>query len=321
MKTFRKLNNLLGWIVFAFASWVYLSTIEPTASWWDCGEYIATTFKLQVGHPPGAPFFQLLGRFFCLFAFGDTSKVAMMVNSMTALSSSATILLLFWSITMLGLKFTPKDEELSQGRMFAILGSGLVGALAYTFSDSFWFSAVEGEVYGMSSLFTALVFWAILKWDQVADKPHSQKWIILIAYLMGLSIGVHLLNLLAIPAIALVYYFRKYKTTWKGAIITLGISFLVLALIMFLIIPYTVNLAGKYEILFVNDFGLPFNSGSIFYFLVLIGAMVWSIRFTYQDNHKIIDYVIGGVLMLLLAVFSWVPSLVFIGGIRASLAG
>ncbi len=312
MKTFRKLNNLLGWIIFAFASWVYLSTIEPTASWWDCGEYISTTFKLMVGHPPGAPFFQLLGRFFCLFAFGDLSKVAMMVNTMTALSSSGTILLLFWSITMLGLKFSPKGEELSKGRMYAILGSGLVGALAYTFSDSFWFSAVEGEVYGMSSLFTALVFWAILKWDQVADEPHSQRWIILIAYLMGLSIGVHLLNLLAIPAIALVFYFRKYKTTWKGVVLTLGISFLILALIMFMIIPYTVNLAGKYEILFVNDFGLPFNSGTVFYFIVLIGALVWSIRFTYQQNHSIINYILGAVLILLLSIFSWTTFIGFL---------
>ncbi|MFA5971768.1 MAG: DUF2723 domain-containing protein [Lentimicrobiaceae bacterium] len=304
MKTFRKLNSLLGWIVFAFASWVYLSTIEPTASWWDCGEYISTAFKLQVGHPPGAPFFQLLGRFFSLFAFGDTSKVAMMINIMSALSSAATILFLFWSITMLGLKFT-KDEEISTGRMYAILGSGLVGALAYTFTDSFWFSAVEGEVYAMSSFFTAIVFWAILKWDQVADQPHSQRWIIFIAYLMGLSIGVHLLNLLAIPAIALVFYFRKYKTTWKGVVLTLGIAFFILSFIMFLVIPYTVNLAGKYEILFVNDFGLPFNSGTLFYFLILVGALVWSLRFTYQQKHSTLNYIVGGALLLLLSIFSW----------------
>ena len=304
MKTFRKLNNLLGWLVFAISSWVYLSTVEPTASWWDCGEYISTAFKLQVGHPPGAPLFQLLGRFFSLFAFGDLSKVAIMVNYMSALSSSATILFLFWSITMLGLKFT-KDEEISTGRMFAILGSGLVGALAYTFTDSFWFSAVEGEVYAMSSFFTAIVFWAILKWDQAADQPHSQRWIIIIAYLMGLSIGVHLLNLLAIPAIALVFYFRKYKTTWKGVVLTLGISFFILAFIMFLVIPYTVNLAGKYEILFVNSYGLPFNSGTLFYFIVLIGALVWSIRFTYQAKHSVVNYIVGSVLLLLLAAFSW----------------
>jgi len=304
MKTFKTLNNLLGWLVFALSSWVYLSTVEPTASWWDCGEYISTAFKLQVGHPPGAPLFQLLGRFFSLFAYGDTSSVALMVNYMSAISSSATILFLFWSITMLGLKFT-NDKEISTGRMLAILGSGLVGSMAYTFSDSFWFSAVEGEVYAMSSFFTAIVFWAILKWDLVHDKPHSQRWIILIAFLMGLSIGVHLLNLLAIPAIALVFYFRKYKTTWKGTITTLGISFFILAFIMFLVIPYSVSLAGKYEIIFINTFGLPFNSGTLFYLLVLVGALVWSIRFTYQTKHSVLNYIIGGTLLLLLSVFSW----------------
>lgn len=304
MKNFLKLNNLLGWVVFAFASWVYLSTVEPTASWWDCGEYISTAFKLQVGHPPGAPFFQLAGRFFSLLAFGDTVKVALMINIMSALCSSATIMFLFWSITMLGLKFS-KGEEFSQGRMFAILGSGLVGALAYTFSDSFWFSAVEGEVYAMSSFFTAIVFWAILKWDRVAEQPHSHRWIIFIAYLMGLSIGVHLLNLLAIPAIALVFYFRKYKTTWKGVLLTLGVSFAILSFIMFMVIPYTVSLAGKYEILFINSLGLPFNSGSVFYFLVLTGALVWGIRFTNQPKHSALNYSIGAVLLLLLAVFSW----------------
>jgi len=316
MKTFRKLNNLLGWITFAIASWVYLSTIEPTASWWDCGEYISTAFKLQVGHPPGAPLFQLVGRFFSLFAFNDTSHVAMMINIMSALSSSFTILFLYWSITMLGLKFT-KNEELTQGRMFAILGSGLVGALAYTFSDSFWFSAVEGEVYAMSSFFTAIVFWAILKWDLVADQPHSQRWIILIAFLMGLSIGVHLLNLLAIPAISLVFYFRKYPTTWKGVLVTLGISFLILSFIMYLLIPYTVNLAGKYEITFVNDFGLPFNSGTLFYFVVLTGALAWSIRFTYRLKHNMVEYIIGAALLLLLAIFSWTTfiGLLIIAGI------
>ncbi len=311
MKTFRKLNNMLGWIVFAFASWVYLSTIEPTASWWDCGEYISTAYKLQVGHPPGAPFFHLLGRFFSLFAFGDASKVAMMVNIMSALSSSATILFLFWSISMLGLKIG-KDNELTSGRMYTILGSSLVGALAYTFSDSFWFSAVEGEVYALSSFFTAIVFWAILKWDQVADQPHSQRWIIFIAYLMGLSIGVHLLNLLAIPAIALVFYFRKYKTNWKGVVYTLGFSFLILSFIMFMVIPYTVSLAGKYEILFVNNFGLPFNTGTFFYFMVLVAALVWSIRFTFHSKHRKQDYIIGFILIIQLAVFSLVTFLCFL---------
>ena len=311
MKTFRKLNNVLGWLTFGVAAWVYLSTIEPTASWWDCGEYISTAFKLEVGHPPGAPLFQLIGRFASLFAFGDVTKVAMMVNAMSALCSAFTILFLYWSITMLGLKFT-KDADISKGRMFAILGSGLVGALAYTFTDSFWFSAVEGEVYAMSSFFTAIVFWSILKWDQVHDQPHSQRWIILIAFLMGLSIGVHLLNLLAIPAIALVFYFRKYKTTWKGTLITLGISFFILAFIMFMVIPYTVSLASKYEITFVNDLGLPFNIGTIFYFLVLFGAIVWGIRFTYHYQHTKSEYALGATLLLLLSIFSWFTFLGFI---------
>ncbi|MBK7172823.1 MAG: DUF2723 domain-containing protein [Bacteroidales bacterium] len=309
MDKFRKLNNLFGWLSFGVAAFVYLSTIEPTASWWDCGEYISTAFKLQVGHPPGAPLFQLIGRFFSLFAFGDLSKVAMMVNIMSALSSAFTILFLFWTITMLGLKFV-KESEITLGESIAILGSGLVGSLAYTFSDSFWFSAVEGEVYAMSSFFSAIVFWAILKWERVHDQPHSLKWIILIAYLVGLSIGVHLLNLLAIPAIALVFYYRRYsKVTWKGGLIALGISFVILAFIMFWIIPWTVNLAGKYEIMFVNEFGLPFNSGTVFYFIVLIGAILWSLRFTYKDTHSMVDYILGVVLLLLLAIFSWVSIL------------
>jgi hypothetical protein len=317
MDRFRKLNNLFGWLSFGVAAFVYLSTIEPTASWWDCGEYISTAFKLQVGHPPGAPLFQLIGRFFSLFAFGDLSRVAMMVNIMSALSSAFTILFLFWTITMLGLKFV-KESEITVGESIAILGSGLVGSLAYTFSDSFWFSAVEGEVYAMSSFFSAIVFWAILKWERVHDQPHSLKWIILIAYLVGLSIGVHLLNLLAIPAIALVFYYRKYsKVTWKGGMIALGISFVILAFIMFWIIPWTVNLAGKYEIMFVNEFGLPFNSGTIFYFIVLIGAILWSLRFTYRDTHSIGEYILGGLLLLSLAIFSWVSILALVALIGA----
>ncbi|MDP8229463.1 MAG: DUF2723 domain-containing protein, partial [Candidatus Electryoneaceae bacterium] len=210
MEKFKKYNNIFGWIAFLVATIVYFLTLEPTASWWDCGEYIATAYKLQVGHPPGAPFFQLLGRFFSLFAFGDTANVAMMINAMSALSSSFTVLFLFWSITMLAKKIVITDNKWTDSKIFAVLGSGLVGALAFTFSDSFWFSAVEGEVYAMSSFFTAIVFWAILKWEAVANEKHAFRWIILIAFLVGLSIGVHLLNLLAIPAIAFVYYFKKY---------------------------------------------------------------------------------------------------------------
>ncbi|MFZ4463906.1 MAG: DUF2723 domain-containing protein, partial [Bacteroidales bacterium] len=186
--SFKKLNDLVGWAVFAIATLTYFATLEPTASWWDCGEYIATAYKLQVGHPPGAPLFQMLGRFFSLFAFGDTSRVALMINAMSALSSSFTILFLFWTITMLARKFMlDGGKEENKANQYAVLAAGAIGALAYTFSDSFWFSAVEGEVYAMSSFFTAVVFWAILKWERVADEPHNYRWLLFIAYLIGLS--------------------------------------------------------------------------------------------------------------------------------------
>ncbi|MCK4568825.1 MAG: DUF2723 domain-containing protein [Bacteroidales bacterium] len=274
MENYIKLNRLLAWLVFLIATLVYFLTLEPTASWWDCGEYIATAYKLQVGHPPGAPLFQLLGRFFSLFAFGDTANVAMMVNVMSALSSSFTILFLFWTITMLGRKLVPQDKELSKANMYAILGSGLVGSLAFAFSDSFWFSAGEGEVYAMSSFFTAITFWAILRWERVADEKHADRWIILIAFLVGLSIGVHMLNLLAIPAIAFVYYFKKYKASTKGAIITFVVSMILLSIIMFAIIPGIVSLSTEFELFFINTIGLPFNSGTIIYFGVLIGLII-----------------------------------------------
>lgn len=284
MKRYQLYNNILGWFVFVIASYVYFSTIEPTASWWDCGEYIATAYKLQVGHPPGAPFFQLMGRFFSLFAFGDTAKVALMVNIMSALFSSLTILFLFWSITALVRKVVIKDEEYSDGRIFTVLGGGLVGALAYTFSDSFWFSAVEGEVYAMSSFFTALVFWSILKWERVADEKHSSRWLILIAYLIGLSVGVHLLNLLAIPAIAYVFYFRKYQVTRKGVISTAVISFALLAFIMYVVIPEIVELFAKTELIFVNTFRLPFNSGTVFLALLLISLITVGVMATSRSE-------------------------------------
>jgi len=287
MNSYKKLNLIFGWIVFAIATLTYFLTVEPTASWWDCGEYIATAYKLQVGHPPGAPLFQMLGRFFSLFAFGDVSKVALMVNIMSALSSSFTILFLYWTITHLAKKIIVKEEEMTQGNMYAILGSGVVGALAYTFSDSFWFSAVEGEVYAMSSLFTAIVFWAILRWEQESDGHHASRWIILIAYLIGLSIGVHLLNLLAIPAIAFVYYFKKYKPSLKGIIITGIISMFLLGLIMKGIITWVVQLSSFFELTFVNSFGLPFNSGTAFYFIALIGLIVWGLKYT-RRKQKVI---------------------------------
>src|SRR5688572_22448617 len=237
VKNYQSFNNALGWLAFFIAFCVYYATVEPTGSFWDCGEYIATAYKLQVGHPPGGPMFQLIGRIFSLFAFGDVTKVALMINLVSCVSSAFCILFLFWTITSFAKKIVLRNGEMTEGNVLAILGSGLVGALAYTFSDTFWFSAVEGEVYATSSFFTAIVFWAILKWENVANERHSSRWIILIAYLVGLSIGVHLLNLLAIPALAFVYYFKKYETTRKGLIYTTLISIGILAIVMYGVIP------------------------------------------------------------------------------------
>jgi hypothetical protein len=293
MTKYQRLNNLLGWIVFAIASTVYILTSEPTMSFWDCGEYIATAYKLEVGHPPGAPLFQMIGRFFSLFAFGDTALVARMINTMSALASGFTILFLFWSITMIAKRILVRNEESVGDQMWTILGAGLVGSLAYTFSDSFWFSAVEGEVYAMSSFFTALVFWAILKWDEHADDPHAYRWLILIAYLMGLSIGVHLLNLLAIPAITFVYYYRKYPEGGvKGSAITAIISFLILAVVMYLIIPWIIKLAGLFELFFVNTVGLPFDTGTLIYFLLLTGLVIFGLIYTVKKAKPVLNALI-----------------------------
>jgi len=293
MNNYKKLNNLLGWGVFAIASLVYILTSEPTASFWDCGEYIATSYKLQVGHPPGAPLFQMIARFFSLFAFGNVHNVARMVNTMTALCSGFTIMFLFWTITHFAKKIVLKNGEMNQAKLFAIMGSGLVGALAYTFTDSFWFSAVEGEVYGMSSFFTAIVFWSILKWEDEADDKHAFRWLILIAYLVGLSIGVHLLNLLTIPAIAFIYYFKKYKNhSFKNIIFVFVISIIILAGIMNGIIPWIVKLAGMFELFFVNSVGLPFNWGTIIYFILLIGGIVWGLKYTRQHKKVVANTII-----------------------------
>ncbi|HOI27795.1 MAG TPA: DUF2723 domain-containing protein [Paludibacteraceae bacterium] len=286
MKSFKLVNNISGWIVFAIAAAVYIMTIEPTASFWDCGEFISTADKLEVGHPPGAPFFMLTARFFTLFA-SDQAHVAMMVNTFSALCSGLCILFLFWTITHLVRRGLVKDEnDFSAGKIIAIIGSGVVGALAYTFSDTFWFSAVEGEVYAYSSLFTAVVFWAMLKWEDVADKPYANRWLVLIAYLMGLSIGVHLLNLLAVPVLALVYYYKKYEPTTKGTIYTLLISFVVLAFILYGLIPGFVLVAGWFELLFVNGFGFGFNVGTIFYAMLTVGCLVWGILETYKEGDE-----------------------------------
>jgi len=292
MKSFKIVNRITGWIIFLIAATVYLLTIEPTSSFWDCGEFIATAFKLEVGHPPGAPLFMIIARFFALFAGGDVSKVAMMINAMSGLASAFTILFLFWSITHMAKKMFPSEGELKSGQLIAIIGSGVVGALAYTFSDTFWFSAVEGEVYALSSFFTAIVFWAILKWETDADQKYSNRWIILIAYLMGLSIGVHLLNLLAIPAIVLVYYFKKYPVTRNGVIKALLVSIAILGSIMYIIIPGVVKVATWFELLFINGFGLPFNSGLLFYIALIIGFIVWAIQYTHKKKKALLNTII-----------------------------
>ena len=307
MKIYKRLNTLLGWGVFLIATLVYIITSEPTMSFWDCGEYIATAYKLEVGHPPGAPLFQMLGRFFSLFAMGDVTLVARMVNTMSALSSSFTILFLFWSITMIAKKIAlRKGDDMNEGKMFAILGAGLIGSLAYTFSDSFWFSAEEGEVYAMSSFFTAIVFWAILKWEEHADERHAYRWLILIAYLMGLSIGVHMLNLLAIPAITLVYYFKKYKhPNWKGILLAFGASIVILATVMYIIIPVIVKLAGWFELLFVNTIGLPFNTGTIIYFILLIGLLVWGLIYTHRKLKPVLNTILISFVFILIGYSSF----------------
>lgn len=287
MKNYNLINNVLGWIVFAIASTVYLMTIEPTASFWDCGEFISSAYKLEVGHPPGAPFFMLMANLFTQFA-SDTARVAMMVNSMSALFSGLTILFLFWSITHMVRKVMVDDEvknTVSLGALITIMGSGLVGALAYTFSDTFWFSAVEGEVYASSSLFTALVFWLILKWEDVADRPHADRWIILIAYLMGLSIGVHLLNLLCIPAMVLVYYYKKFPNpTMKGTLVALVVACAMVGLMMYGVVQGLVEVCGWFELLFVNVFGMPYNSGVFAYVIVLLGVLGWAIYETMREE-------------------------------------
>ena len=287
MEKFRLYNLTIGWGVFLISLVVYLLTIEPTASFWDCGEFIATAYKLEVGHPPGAPFFMVLGRFFTLFAGGDVTKVAVTVNILSAIASAFTILFLFWSLTHLVKKFFSEEDFRSPVAMVTIFGSALVGSLAYTFSDSFWFSAVEAEVYSTSSLFTAVVFWAILKWENMADEPGSNRWIILIAYLMGLSIGVHLLNLLAIPAIVIVYYFKKYSPSVRGIVAAMIVAVAILGVVNYLLIPGLTAIAGKFELVFVNGLGMPFNSGVIIYAILLFGGLIFGVYYTHNKGKVI----------------------------------
>lgn len=285
MKQFKLVDNIMGWLAFLIAAFVYCSTIEPTASFWDCPEFITTGYKLEIGHPPGAPFFMLTANLFSHFA-SDPTQVARMVNTMSALLSATCILFLFWTITHLTRKLILKDwSSLTTSKLIAIEASGLVGALIYTFSDTFWFSAVEGEVYAYSSAFTAVVFWLILKWEDHADEPHSDRWLILIMYMTGLSIGVHLLNLLCVSAIVLVFYYRKFpNATLKGSLVALAISFVLIAAILYGVVPGIITVGGWFELFFVNTLGCPFNTGVIIYVILLVSTVIWAIYESYVNK-------------------------------------
>lgn len=293
MGYFKKWNRITGWVAFAISAIVYLMTIEPTASLWDCAEFIATSYKLEVGHPPGAPLFMMIARFFTIFA-PSTAEVGVMVNAMSALCGAFTILFLCWSITHLARRIYERDgQQMSKSQTWAALGAGLVGAVAYCFTDTQWFSAVEGEVYSMSSMFTALVFWCILQWEDVADQPHSTRWLILIAYLMGLSIGVHILNLLCIPAIVFVYYFRKYpKVTWRGVVGAMLVAGAILVTVNYIIIPYTVSVGAALDKLFVNSFGLPVNSGLVFFALLVLALCAFGIYITHKKGKALANTIV-----------------------------
>ncbi len=288
---FQKTNNITGWIAFGIALLAYWLTFEETASYWDCGEFIAVSYKLEVPHPPGAPLFLMLGRIFSFLSFGDVTKVAYWINFMSVLASAFTILFLFWSITLFGRKMMgiTKESELTTDKTWLLMGAGLVGSLAYTFSDSFWFSAVEAEVYAMSSFFTAFVVWGVLKWDVISDESKANRWLILIAYMMGLSIGVHMLNLVTIPALGLIYYFKKYKITTWGIIATLGISGGLVLFISELIVPGLPSLAGNFEVFFVNTLGLPFGSGAIVFGLIIVAALIFGIRYSQIKNKPVLN--------------------------------
>ena len=287
MKQYKLVDNIFGWVAFIIAAFVYCSTIEPTASFWDCPEFITTAYKQEIGHPPGAPFFMLLGNFITHFA-SDATQVAKMVNTMSALLSAVCIMFLFWTITHLARKLIIGDwKEMTTSKMIAIEASGMVGALIYTFSDTFWFSAVEGEVYAFSSAFTAVVFWLILKWEDHADEPHSDRWLVLIAYMTGLSIGVHLLNLLCIPAIVLVYYYKKVPhANLKGSLLALVLSFLVVVAVLYGVVPGIITVGGWFELFFVNVLGCPFNTGEIVYIICLVASVIWGIYETYNASEK-----------------------------------
>jgi hypothetical protein len=303
--TYRRWNNLTGWFLFFFSAIVYMLTLEPTVSFWDCGEFILSAFKLQVGHPPGAPLFLMIGRIATLFAGGDTSKVALMVNILSALCSAFAIMFLFWTITHLVRRVFVNGKDLESKHIPAIIGSGIVGALAYTFSDTFWFSAVEGELYAISSLVTALVFWGMLKWEEEADKVYAGRWIILIAYIMGLGLGIHRLNLLIIPVLVFVFYFKKYEVTVKGIIKTILFSVVLLWLMVFVLMPGVPEVAGWFELLFVNVLGLPFNSGLLFYLVILFAGLAYGIHYSLKRKRVILNYALTAFTVVMIGYSSY----------------
>jgi hypothetical protein len=302
---YRRLNNITGWLMFAISSAVYILTLEPTVSFWDCGEFILSAFRLQVGHPPGAPLFLMMGRIATLFAGSDTTKVAVMVNGLSALCSGFAIMFLFWTITHLVKKVISRDQEPSRDQIFAIIGSGMIGALAYTFTDTFWFSAVEGELYSLSSLIIAVVFWAMLRWEEEADKPYSGRWIVLIAYIMGLGLGIHRLNLLIIPVFVLVYYFRKYEVTRNGIAKALLFAVLLLFVMVFVLMPGVPEVAGWFELLFVNILGLPYNSGLLFYVVLVFAGLAWGIYYSLQKKKIILNYVLSALAVIMIGYSSY----------------
>lgn len=306
MNSYKRWNNIVGWIVFAIAAMTYLLTMEPSSSLWDCSEFIATSYKLEGGHPPGAPLFMLLARLATILA-PSTYYVPHMVNAMNCLASAFCILFLFWTITHLARRIlTRQGAELTKANIVAVLGTGAVGALAYTFTDTFWFSAIEGEVYALSSMFTALVVWLMLKWEEQADQPHSMRWIVLIAYLKGLSIGVHILNLLTVPALVFIYYFRKtQRITFKGIAVSTLISGAILVFINSIIIPHTVYIGALFDLFFVNSLGLPVNSGLVFFVVALLGALGMGVYFTHKKGRTVLNLVLLSTLMILIGYSSY----------------
>ena len=302
---YRLWNNITGLAIFVVSTVVYLLSMEPTVSFWDCGEFILSAFKLQVGHPPGAPLFLMMNRVTSLFAGADTSKVAVCVNTFTAICSGLAIMILFWTITHLVRKVFVKENGMDEKNILPIMASGIIGSMAYTFSDTFWFSAVEGELYGLSSLVTGLVFWGMLKWEDEADKPYAGRWIILVMYIMGLGIGIHRLNLLILPVAVFVYYFRMYEVTTKGIIKTLIVSIVMLWIMVFILMPGIPTAAGWFELLFVNGLGLPYNTGLYFYLILIITGLVLGIMYSLRKQKVILNYILTSLVVIMIGYSSY----------------